>query len=241
MIVLSRRRKWAVVILLCLLGAGLVFHLPVLIGVCKLRNSDPETTATMQQQANQSESHGEPLKREFRWVPYDQISPLLTRAVVAAEDIGFFHHKGIDGRATFNALKENWQQQEIKRGGSTIHQQLAKNLFLSSGRTVMRKLHEALIALEMEQILGKRRVLEVYLNVIEWDKGVYGAEAAARHYFNVSAATLNRDQALFLAAIIRDPTAGHKPEKIGPEVQARMERIAALMNHPLLENELLAH
>jgi monofunctional glycosyltransferase len=193
----------------------------------------------MQQQASDKASHGEVPKREFIWVPYSQISPVLSRAVVAAEDIGFFHHKGIDGRATFNALKENWQQQEIKRGGSTIHQQLAKNLFLSSRQSVMRKLHEALLALEMEQILGKRRVLEIYLNVIEWDEGVYGAEAAARHYFKVSAATLNRDQALFLAAIIRDPTAGHKPEKASPEVQARMQRIAALMNHRLLDNELL--
>lgn len=161
------------------------------------------------------------------------------RAVLAGEDIRFFHHSGVDLAAIQLAMQKNWQEKRLTRGASTINQQLAKNLFLSSSRNPVRKLHEALIAVEMKYILGERRTLEFYLNVIEWGDGIYGAEAAARHYFNTSAAVLNVEQAAFLAAIIPNPLGNHDPAAPSSHVQERISRILILMSHPLLRHPLL--
>lgn len=193
----------------------------------------------MEQQSDQSLARGSPPRKESVWIPYERVSPVLVRAVLAGEDIRFFHHSGVDWQAIRVAFKQNWEEQRFSRGASTVNQQLAKNLFLSSSKNPVRKAHEALIAWEMEHILGEVRILELYLNVIEWGEGIYGAEAAARHYFNTSAATLDADQAAFLAAIIPNPRSEHDPENHTPQEEERIAKIKILMYHPLLNHPLL--
>lgn len=140
-----------------------------------------------------------------KWVDYKRISGNLKRAVIAAEDSKFLDHEGFDWEGIQKAYEKNLKKGKIVAGGSTISQQLAKNLFLSTKRTPWRKLEEAMITLMLEQMLSKRRIYEIYLNIIEWGNGVFGAEAAARHYFKTSAAGLSSWQAAKLAAMIPNP------------------------------------
>lgn len=142
---------------------------------------------------------------QHRWVPYERISPNLKRAIVAAEDSRFLDHDGFDWDAMQRAYEKNLARGRIVAGGSTISQQLAKNLFLSSRRTPWRKLQEAVITVMLETVMDKRRILEIYLNVIEWGNGIFGAEAAARHYFHVGADRLGPQQAAKLAAMVPNP------------------------------------
>ena len=142
---------------------------------------------------------------QHRWVPYDQISDDLKRAVVAAEDSRFLDHQGFDVDAIEEAAEKNLRGGRIRHGGSTITQQLARNLFLSPRRTYVRKAQEAVITMMIERLLDKRRILEIYLNVIEWGSGIYGAEAAAQHYYGKSAAELAPEEAARLAAMIPSP------------------------------------
>jgi monofunctional biosynthetic peptidoglycan transglycosylase len=138
-------------------------------------------------------------------VSYERISPNLKRAVVAAEDARFIDHEGFDWEGIQRAIEKNQKRGKPVAGGSTISQQLAKNLFLSGDRSLVRKGQEALITLMLEQTMSKRRILELYLNVAEWGEGVFGAEAAARHHFGVSAAQLTPAQAARLAAMLPRP------------------------------------
>jgi len=140
-----------------------------------------------------------------KWVPYARISPHLKRAIVAAEDGKFIDHEGFDVEGIQLAVRKNLKKGKLVAGGSTISQQLAKNLFLSGERSFIRKGQEALITLMIEATWSKRRILEVYLNVIEWGNGIYGAEAAARRYYKTAAANLNRDQAARMAAMVPNP------------------------------------
>jgi monofunctional glycosyltransferase len=142
---------------------------------------------------------------QYKWVPYDRISNNLKRAMVAAEDAKFVDHEGFDWEGIQLALEKNQKKGKVVAGGSTITQQLAKNLFLSPARNYVRKAEEAVITVMLESILPKRRILEIYLNVIEWGNGVFGAEAAARKYFGVSAAQLSPEQAARLAAMAPNP------------------------------------
>ncbi len=141
----------------------------------------------------------------YKWVPYDRISNNLKRAMVAAEDAKFVDHEGFDWEGIQLALEKNQKKGRVVAGGSTITQQLAKNLFLSPSRSYLRKAEEAVITVMLETILPKRRILELYLNVIEWGNGLFGAEAAARRYFGVPAAQLSADQAARLAAMAPNP------------------------------------
>ena len=138
-------------------------------------------------------------------MPYEKISANLKRAIVAAEDARFTEHEGFDWEAIDKALEKNRKKGRIVAGASTISQQLAKNLFLSADRTPWRKGQEAIITVMIEQVLDKRRILEIYLNVIEWGDGIFGAEAAARHYFGASAQSLAAEPAARLAAIVPNP------------------------------------
>jgi monofunctional biosynthetic peptidoglycan transglycosylase len=142
---------------------------------------------------------------EFEWVSLNRISPYLKQAVVIAEDDQFWVHRGFNWEAIKAAAKTNWRRKRLSFGASTITQQLARNLFLSPSKNPFRKLKELFIALKLERGLSKERILELYLNVIEWGDGIYGAEAAARHYFGTSAAHLGKHQAAFLAAILPRP------------------------------------
>ncbi len=142
---------------------------------------------------------------QYTWVPYEKISNHLKRALVAAEDAKFVDHEGFDWEGIQLALEKNQKKGRVVAGGSTITQQLAKNLFLTPSRSYLRKAEEAVITVMLETLLDKKRILEIYLNVIEWGNGVFGAEAAARRYFGVSAAQLSGEQAARLAAMAPNP------------------------------------
>ncbi len=142
---------------------------------------------------------------QYRWIPYEHISIHLKRALIAAEDAKFTDHEGFDWGGIQKAYEKNVKKGKIVAGGSTISQQLAKNLFLSSQKTPWRKIQEAAITLMLEKMMSKRRILEIYMNVIEWGDGVFGAEAASTHYFGISAKNLSPEQAAKLAAMAPKP------------------------------------
>src|SRR5262245_42522831 len=148
-----------------------------------LRTHNPETTAFIELRTRQAIERGESPKRVQRWVPYSRISPSLVRAVLVAEDSAFWTHDGIDFKQLKESVETKLERMEFARGASTITQQLAKNLYLSPSKNPIRKLRELLIARRLEAELSKQRILEIYLNVIEWGNGIYGADAAARTYF----------------------------------------------------------
>ena len=198
-----------------LLVAALLLGLVALIAWCwtdaqrypiaALARTAPQSTAMMRQRAAEAARSGRALRIDQRWVPYDRISPMLRRAVLVAEDDAFFEHGGFDWNEINASMRANLEKHRVVRGGSTITQQLARNLFLGDGRNPTRKLTEAFIAMRLERTLGKRRIFELYLNLIEWGDGVFGIEAASRHDFGVSAAGLNARQAVLLAAVIINP------------------------------------
>lgn len=166
---------------------------------------NPATTAFMEARLDELREHNPRAVLRQQWVDDARISPQLKRAVIAAEDAHFLAHEGFDWDGMQNALEKNLRKGRVVAGGSTISQQLAKNLFLSGEKSVMRKGQEALITLMIEGVLDKRRILELYLNLIEWGDGVFGAEAAAQHYFGVSAAQLSPSQAAWMAGIVPNP------------------------------------
>jgi monofunctional biosynthetic peptidoglycan transglycosylase len=164
-----------------------------------------------------------------QWMPYRAISTNLKRAIVAAEDAKFLDHEGFDWEAIEKAYEKNRRKGRIVSGGSTISQQLAKNLFLSGRRTWWRKAQEAVLTVMIEAVLTKRRILEIYLNVIEWGNGVFGAEAAARYHYGVSASALSAEQAARLAAMVPSPRR-YGPGRDTPYLEHRAAIILARMN-----------
>jgi monofunctional biosynthetic peptidoglycan transglycosylase len=170
-----------------------------------LVSANPTTTAFMQLRDAEARAKGQTPKRVARWVSYAHISPSLTRAVVISEDDAFWQHEGVDFKQLRESIQLDWARGELLRGASTITQQLAKNMYLSPSRNPMRKFRELVIARRFEATLKKRRILEIYLNVIEWGDGVYGADAAAHAYFGTSAASLSPDQAALLAGAVINP------------------------------------
>lgn len=166
---------------------------------------DPQETAFMADEQARLAELDPPKSIEHAWVSYDQISRYAKRAVIASEDTGFMDHSGIEWEAIEQAARANFESGQIRRGGSTITMQVAKNLFLSSDRSYIRKAQELVIAMMIELVWDKQRILEVYLNVAEWGVGVFGIEAAAKHYFGVSANRLNPRQAAWLASILPAP------------------------------------
>ncbi len=166
---------------------------------------DPGETSFMhREQVRLAQMHRKPVLRH-QWVGYDRISNHLKRAVIAAEDARFLEHEGVDWEAVEKAYETNLKRGRTTRGGSTITQQLAKNLFLSPERSYLRKGQELVLTYMIELVWDKRRILEVYLNVAEWGEGVFGAEAAARHYYGISAAQLGAEQSARLAAMLPRP------------------------------------
>jgi monofunctional biosynthetic peptidoglycan transglycosylase len=173
--------------------------------VRSLRTSNPSTTAFMELRAREARAKGVTPRRVQRWVSYARISPHLKKAVLVAEDSAFWQHDGIDYEQLKESMEVNLARGEFVRGASTITQQLAKNLYLSPSKNPIRKLRELVIARRLEAELSKQRILEIYLNVIEWGDGIWGAEAAAVTYFRKSAADLGPQEAAMLAASIRNP------------------------------------
>jgi monofunctional biosynthetic peptidoglycan transglycosylase len=165
----------------------------------------PAATAFMDDRLERMRARNPAARLRQQWVPYARISSHLKRAIVAAEDAKFLDHEGFDWEAIQQAHAKNVQRGRVVAGGSTISQQLAKNLFLSGSRSPWRKAQEAVATVMIEKMMTKRRILEIYLNVIEWGDGIFGAEAAARHYYRVSAAQLSPEQAARLAAMVPNP------------------------------------
>jgi monofunctional biosynthetic peptidoglycan transglycosylase len=190
---------------------------------------NPDTTAFMRTRLEKIREEQPDAKLQYLFVPYARISPHLKRAVIAAEDTKFFQHDGFDWDGIRNAYEKNVKEGEVVAGGSTISQQLAKNLFLSGERAFWRKAQEALITVMIEIIMDKRRILELYLNVIEWGDGVFGAEAAARHHYGISAAQVGPEQAARLAAMVPSPRR-YSPGRNTAYLERRTATILARMN-----------
>jgi len=170
-----------------------------------LRTVNPTTTAFMELRASEARAKGQTPRHVQQWASDRHIAPSLKRAVTVAEDDAFWQHEGVDFEQLQESLELDWARGRLLRGGSTITQQLAKNLYLSPSKNPLRKMREFLIARRLEAELPKTRILELYLNVIEWGDGIYGIEAAAGTYFHVSAAELSESQSALLAAAIVNP------------------------------------
>ncbi|MGZ8384922.1 MAG: monofunctional biosynthetic peptidoglycan transglycosylase [Nitrospira sp.] len=225
----TRVLLWSTTLIGLPLGLLAMSWLIMLPDVDVLARTNPISTALMDHRQTQAKKQARGAPRQWMWVPLSRISPHLRHAVVAAEDASFFSHKGFDWEGMKEAAKYNLEAGELKRGGSTITQQLAKNLYLSSERSLFRKAREALITRSLEQHLTKNRILELYLNVAEWGQGVYGAEAAARHHFGKSADDLTVDEAAWLAAILPSPH-GYDPLRKTTLLTRRHERILKLID-----------
>lgn len=182
-----------------------LYQLWIFLHICWWIKFNPSSSAFMEDRLEIMQENNPDVELRYKWVDYTKISNNLKRAVIASEDAKFLDHEGFDWEGIQKAYEKNLKKGKIVAGGSTISQQLAKNLFLSTKRTPWRKAEEAVITLMLENILTKRRILEIYLNIIEWGNGVFGAEAAARHYYKTSAANLSSGQAARLAAMIPNP------------------------------------
>jgi monofunctional glycosyltransferase len=193
-----------------------------------LAKTNPASTAWMELRAAEAAREGRSMRRVQRWVPYSRIAQNLKRAVLVAEDAAFWDHEGIDLEEIRKSIQINWEQGRAIRGASTITQQLAKNLYLSPSRDPLRKLRELIISRRLEAALPKARIFEIYLNVIEWGDGIWGAEAAARTYFRISASALSREQAALLAGAIINPRALNPARPTG-RLRARQRIILARM------------
>ena len=189
---------------------------------------NPSSTAFMDARLERLREKNPQTALEYRWVSYARISPNLKRAIVVAEDAKFIDHEGFDWDGIRSAFERNRQKGKVVAGGSSISQQLAKNLFLSGERTWWRKAQEAVITVMMEAVMSKRRILEIYLNVIEWGNGVFGAEAAARYHFGVPASELSAGQAALLAAMVPSPRR-YGPGTETPYLARRTEIILSRM------------
>jgi monofunctional glycosyltransferase len=204
--------------------------LPSRAEVRALAHGNPGETGVMRQREEEARAAGRRLRRNQGWVPLGQVSRHLVHAVVAAEDPKFFGHEGIDWEAVRESVETNVKRGRFVRGGSTITQQLAKNLFFTTKKSVVRKLREMIVASWMEQDLSKKRILELYLNVIEWGDGVYGCGAAATRYYGKAVGSLDETEAAGLAAMIPSPRRINP--RVNPARHARAQRrILRLMAH----------
>lgn len=189
---------------------------------------DPDMTAFMRQRLGELQEKRPQAELRHQWVPYERVSNHLKRAVVAAEDDKFIDHEGFDWEGMQKALEKNMKKGKVVAGGSTISQQLAKNLFLSAAKTPWRKAQEAIITVWLEMLWDKRRILEVYVNSVEWGQGVFGAEAAARRYYGTGAATLSAEQAARLAVMLPAPRR-YERNPYSPFMNGRTQIILARM------------
>lgn len=194
--------KWAT---LSVLGLLLLWHLWLFGWVLWWNWVNPSETHFMEIRMSELHEKKPEARMKHQWVAYERISTHLKRAILASEDAKFVDHEGFDWEGIQKALDKNQKKGRPAAGGSTISQQLAKNLFLSPRKSIVRKAEEAVITLMIEAIWEKKRIFEVYLNVIEWGNGVFGAEAAARHYFGVGADRLSAEQAAKLAGMVPNP------------------------------------
>lgn len=201
----TRQRRWSKWLILGPILIVLLVQLYFLLMVCYYAYFNPRMTNMMSDQLSFMRETDPNATLKQQWVPYAQISSSLKRAVIASEDANFSDHDGVDWEALQKAYEKNNKKHKVVGGGSTITQQLAKNLFLSGSRSYVRKGQEVIIAFMLETLMSKERILELYLNVVEYGRGIFGAEAAARHYFNTTAARLGPAQAARLAVMLPNP------------------------------------
>lgn len=185
--------------------AIVVYQLWIFLHICWWVNHNPSTSAFMEDRLEVLQEDNPDAVLKHKWVDYKNISPNLKRALIAAEDAKFVDHEGFDWEGIQKAYEKNIKKGKVVAGGSTISQQLAKNLFLSTKRTPWRKAEEAMITVMLEATMSKRRIFEIYLNVIEWGNGIFGAEAAAKYYYHTNAKNLSAEQAAKLAAMVPNP------------------------------------
>ena len=225
---LQRRSLLTKLVLATLLAAalGVLLFYATLPSIEPLRQGDPPVTALMETRAAEAREKRRTARRTFLPVPLHEISPWLRHAVVNSEDARFFLHHGLDLTETQAALEKALQKGELGRGASTLTQQLAKNLWLGEQRSLLRKAREAVLATRLEE-LGKERILELYLNVVEWGEGVFGAEAAARTWYGVSAAQLSPEQAAVLAAMLPAPRK-RSPKRPSAKLRVRATQVLEL-------------
>ena len=241
--------KKGALVVLALFTIFIVYQVFTFPRVSDLQTKNPETTSMIETRLNEAREQGRAPRRVQQWVPLSRISMNLQRAVLAGEDSNFVAHDGFDYEAIQKAWEAGQKEAEreakqegeedttwlpdlskFRRGGSTVSQQLAKNLYLSSERTAARKVKEAAITYFLERSLSKCRILEIYLNVIEWGDGIYGAEAAAQTYFRKPAANLTPQEAAYLGAMIPSPLNVFNPQKNPRRVQRRQRVILRGMN-----------
>ena len=221
------RWSWRTFLLLLIVLTAVQFWF--LVHVWYWAGNNPESTAFMRARLEILQDKNPKAQLRQQWVPYTRISGHLKRAIIAAEDAKFVSHNGFDWDGIPKAYEKNLREGEIVAGGSTITQQLAKNLFFSGERTWWRKAQEAVVAVMIETVMSKRRILEIYLNVIEWGDGVFGAEAAARHHYGTTAAGLSPEQAARLASVVPSPRR-YGPASDTAYLQRRTQTILARMN-----------
>jgi monofunctional biosynthetic peptidoglycan transglycosylase len=225
-----RRILLGLMLLIVLPPAGLALYWWLTFpDVQRLATTNPETTALIEARLAEAREKDPDAEARRVWVPLAEIAPVLQHAVIISEDASFYFHEGFDWEGIKEAALRDLAEGKFQRGGSTITQQLAKNLYLSSGKTLLRKANEALIADALERRLTKKRILELYLNVVEWGKGIYGAEAAARHHFGKHAADLSPEEAALLAAMLPSPRT-YDPLKVTRYLSVRQQQILRLLN-----------
>jgi monofunctional biosynthetic peptidoglycan transglycosylase len=223
---------------ICAVGIGTAAFIYITLpDVRLLRTSNPQTTAFIELRAREAHARGEQSKRIQKWVDYARVSSNLKRAVLVTEDSRFWTHEGIDFDELKESMEVNIERMEFARGGSTITQQLAKNLYLSPSKNPIRKVREFLIARRLEAELSKQRILELYLNLIEWGDGIYGAEAASRTYFHKSASDLSAWESALLAAAIAYPRVlnpAHPSARLLRRQKMVMRRMGAVTPPPVV-------
>jgi monofunctional biosynthetic peptidoglycan transglycosylase len=191
---------------LLIVSAGItIAYLTLVPDISKLKKKNPPKTSLMEYRYEEWQRKGKKYRIKQIWVPLSSISPYLIKAVLISEDDKFWRHEGFDYEAMKKAIEKDIKAGKFKFGGSTISQQLTKNLYLSPSKNPIRKLREAIITWRMEKVLRKKRILEIYLNVVEWGEGIFGIEAAARHYYGKSASELSPEEAARLAAVLPNP------------------------------------
>ncbi|MEO0317880.1 MAG: monofunctional biosynthetic peptidoglycan transglycosylase [Pseudomonadota bacterium] len=202
---LSRKRRFLLWIVGVPLALVLLLQLWYFAQICWWVKFNPGSTSFMRAQLEKLQEKNPKAQLQQQWVPYNRISPHLKRAIIAAEDANFAEHEGVDWEALQKAYEKNAKKGKVVSGGSTITQQLAKNLFLSGQRSYVRKAQEMVITFMLEAVMDKRRIFEIYLNVVEWGNGVFGCEAASRKYYGVPAANLGPAEAAKLAVMLPNP------------------------------------
>ncbi len=219
---------WRTLILLTAASALNIAFYMVYPDVSRLKRENPPKTAFMEYRERQREQAGVRRPIRQRWVPLAAISPYVVKAVIIAEDDKFWSHEGFDFEAMQKALEKDLRKKRFRAGGSTISQQLAKNLYLTPAKNPIRKLKEAILTWRLERNLSKRRIIEIYLNVAEWGDGIFGVEAAARHYFGKGADALSAREAAALAVVLPAPLR-YNPVGGGRYVESRTEAVYRVM------------